>query len=926
MSINSVRLGQLVNLQGLPGAPANPVEGDIYYDTNANKYYFRNDTAAWIEFVPSDGSVPFTDDLDMGGNQIVNLADPVNGNDAASKSYVDAAANGFSWKSPALVASTVDVPITGLMSANLTLDGVLLAADNRVLLKNQTLSQFNGVYDYKINNPIAGSYTLVRSADAETGLELLQASLFITSGTTQADSGWVCTANAIIVPDTTPLPFVIFASGSGNANAALSNLITTSINQSLIPNVASTRDIGATSFPWNRVHTSTITVSQISSPGTNLLIFTPNASNAGIQLYTGTPTVGAAGGVTIFTGALSGTLTAGTGISIYTGNSTSTSSSALISIATGTSTAAASGAISVASGTVTGAFASGALSIITGNSSAGNSGAITIQTGTAGSSRGPITISGEQLNITSAANLIITSGNYFLSNTDLTFGNAINHEVNILGTNNTGKRLTLRAGNVEGGSNFDGGELRLTSGVTSGNGLSYVTIYAVTSGQGPGAAFRDPQQIALFNGSGMRLGGTAGTAPAASALLDMAGTVGALLLPRLNNAQEGALSAANGMFIYNTQQEALRVYKNAIDGWVSITMGAAGASRNLANLLGPTLIDVDLLPRVGNSINLGSSDKKWVAAWATTVYTSALAEIGSQSVVINVDASALLPAFNDSISLGSSSLHFMAAHLRQGLFYDSGTNLKGQIATGITAPDASVCAIAFQNLSSQESALGILTDNSAANNSTATNSILIETGNKTAGTAQSGNIVLQTGTGTGSFPFVRGFITLNAGYISLAADLGVFVTSTLQMNNNVIEGVADTVLGDPNSKTALNAGSATNQLVMITPTPTYPSPTPLTGYQIPLDGGASTVITPMNTVFFSTIMNYSLQRFGNSQTGQLMISRSNADVVDVAEVSSATGSLGIEFSATVSAGAVTLIATLTAGDPASMSFNTVFQI
>ena len=50
------------------------------------------------------------------------------------------------------------------------------------------------------------------------------------------------------------------------------------------------------------------------------------------------------------------------------------------------------------------------------------------------------------------------------------------------------------------------------------------------------------------------------TTPAASAAFEIAGTTGALLLPRLTTTQRDALTAVNGMVIYNTTTTTIQGY------------------------------------------------------------------------------------------------------------------------------------------------------------------------------------------------------------------------------------------------------------------------------------------------------------------------------------------------------------------------------
>lgn len=150
----------------------------------------------------NDLTVP-TADYAFGGFKITGLADPVNAQDAATKNYVDSTAQGLDVKASVRAATTANITL----SAPQTIDGVALVAGDRVLVKNQTTASGNGIYVVA-----AGAWT--RSTDMDAWAEFPGAFTFVEEGTTQADTGWVCTVNAGGTLGTTAVTWSQF-SGAG---------------------------------------------------------------------------------------------------------------------------------------------------------------------------------------------------------------------------------------------------------------------------------------------------------------------------------------------------------------------------------------------------------------------------------------------------------------------------------------------------------------------------------------------------------------------------------------------------------------------------------------------------------------------------------------------------------------------------------------
>lgn len=122
-------------------------------------------------------------DLDfLNSTRIINLPDATDPQHPVTLAQLRAQVEGLSWKDSVRAATTGNINLT---SPGATIDGVAMAANDRVLVKNQTVPAENGIYVWN------GSATpMTRAADASTFDELENAVTSVEEGTTNAGTSW----------------------------------------------------------------------------------------------------------------------------------------------------------------------------------------------------------------------------------------------------------------------------------------------------------------------------------------------------------------------------------------------------------------------------------------------------------------------------------------------------------------------------------------------------------------------------------------------------------------------------------------------------------------------------------------------------------------------------------------------------------------
>lgn len=147
--------------------------------------------------------------LDFGNaRKILNLPNPSNAQDAATKAYVDSAVEGIAWKDSCRVSTQSNLT---LASPGATIDGITMVANDRVLVRNQTTGSQNGIYIWN-----GAATPMTRSLDCSTADELEQAVTSVEEGTNAGVTYRQTVVNVTL--DTTSLSWSVFGSSAGAAS------------------------------------------------------------------------------------------------------------------------------------------------------------------------------------------------------------------------------------------------------------------------------------------------------------------------------------------------------------------------------------------------------------------------------------------------------------------------------------------------------------------------------------------------------------------------------------------------------------------------------------------------------------------------------------------------------------------------------------
>jgi len=268
--------------QGSTGTSFVKVAIDSYGRVTNNLAVANTDITALVngDYLRLDGTNAMANSLNMNSNRIVNLAEPSASTDAVTKNYVDNAVSGLSWKQAVRAATTDNITLSDLQ----TVDGVALAAGDRVLVKNQSAGQNNGIYVVVDG----GSWT--RAEDANVAGELNGAAVFVLQGTVNDNTGW--TQTAVITSFSDPQTWSQFTTGGaltgGTGIDITANVVSFKPGAGLVANGAGFIEVdtatgNAIQFSGNELVLALASGSGLNQDANGLFINAGSVTNAMLQ-------------------------------------------------------------------------------------------------------------------------------------------------------------------------------------------------------------------------------------------------------------------------------------------------------------------------------------------------------------------------------------------------------------------------------------------------------------------------------------------------------------------------------------------------------------------------------------------------------------------------------------------------------------------
>tara|TARA_Y100001938_G_scaffold151013_1_gene245097 strand:- start:2603 stop:4402 length:1800 start_codon:yes stop_codon:yes gene_type:complete len=146
--------------------------------------------------------------VNVNSSKIINVTDPTNAQDAATKAYVDASVSGLDVKESVRIGTTaaLDTVTYSQSAGTLTRSGngsindssglgqsITLTTNDRVLVKDQAETRQNGIYVVTTVGSGSAAFVLTRASDANVASEITGGTFTFVEEGTNADNGYVFT-------------------------------------------------------------------------------------------------------------------------------------------------------------------------------------------------------------------------------------------------------------------------------------------------------------------------------------------------------------------------------------------------------------------------------------------------------------------------------------------------------------------------------------------------------------------------------------------------------------------------------------------------------------------------------------------------------------------------------------------------------------
>jgi hypothetical protein len=299
------------------------------------------------------GTSPTLTGASLGSSTATTQSPSDNSTKVATTAYTDAAiaaaVQGLSIKQSVQEATAAALPtntylsgvITITATGTLTVDGVTVALNDRVLVKNEAAPANNGIYLCTTAGAGGVSAVLTRATDSNTSAEIIGGFVFVEKGTANSTTGWANTNTSTITVGVTGITYQQF-SGAGTYTAGTGLTLTgnafsvnTSQNIATLSNLTSngllytsgsagTLNVATTTIP------SAITGSSLTSVGTittgvwnGTAIANANLANStisGISLGSNLNALTATDGTLTFSGAYNGSTARTIGLNLGNAN------------------------------------------------------------------------------------------------------------------------------------------------------------------------------------------------------------------------------------------------------------------------------------------------------------------------------------------------------------------------------------------------------------------------------------------------------------------------------------------------------------------------------------------------------------------------------------------------------------------------------